>query len=143
MSKPGPNDPCPCGSGKKTKKCCGTGSPPSGAGGVPTVFAGEPDPVDRLSNRVPELLRQGRVDEAEVVARRLLERYPDEPDGIERMAEVHAARGNRPQAADWYRRAARHHLERALPGDPHAHEPFEYYTALADQLEADSPPADH
>lgn len=23
MGKPGPNDPCPCGSGKKTKKCCG------------------------------------------------------------------------------------------------------------------------
>ena len=22
-SKPGPNDPCPCGSGKKYKKCCG------------------------------------------------------------------------------------------------------------------------
>ncbi len=24
--KPGPNDPCPCGSGKKYKKCCGAGS---------------------------------------------------------------------------------------------------------------------
>ena len=23
--KPGPNDPCPCGSGKKYKKCCGRG----------------------------------------------------------------------------------------------------------------------
>ncbi len=25
-SQPGPNDPCPCGSGKKYKKCCGAGS---------------------------------------------------------------------------------------------------------------------
>ena len=25
-SKPGPNDPCPCGSGKKYKKCCGAGN---------------------------------------------------------------------------------------------------------------------
>ena len=25
MSKPGRNDPCPCGSGKKFKKCCGLG----------------------------------------------------------------------------------------------------------------------
>ena len=25
MAKPGPNDPCPCGSGKKYKKCCGRG----------------------------------------------------------------------------------------------------------------------
>ena len=24
-SKPGRNDPCPCGSGKKYKKCCGAG----------------------------------------------------------------------------------------------------------------------
>jgi hypothetical protein len=24
MHKPGRNDPCPCGSGKKAKKCCGT-----------------------------------------------------------------------------------------------------------------------
>ena len=24
-SKVGPNDPCPCGSGKKYKKCCGAG----------------------------------------------------------------------------------------------------------------------
>ena len=24
-AKPGPNDPCPCGSGKKYKKCCGRG----------------------------------------------------------------------------------------------------------------------
>ncbi|HOA84416.1 MAG TPA: SEC-C metal-binding domain-containing protein, partial [Bacillota bacterium] len=23
--RPGPNDPCPCGSGKKYKKCCGAG----------------------------------------------------------------------------------------------------------------------
>jgi CheY-like chemotaxis protein len=27
--KPGRNDPCPCGSGKKYKKCCGRESPPS------------------------------------------------------------------------------------------------------------------
>ena len=23
LPRPGPNDPCPCGSGRKTKKCCG------------------------------------------------------------------------------------------------------------------------
>ncbi|HSF23252.1 MAG TPA: SEC-C metal-binding domain-containing protein, partial [Blastocatellia bacterium] len=26
--KAGRNDPCPCGSGKKFKKCCGAGQPP-------------------------------------------------------------------------------------------------------------------
>ena len=26
FASPGRNDPCPCGSGKKFKKCCGTGS---------------------------------------------------------------------------------------------------------------------
>ncbi|MFZ4072284.1 MAG: SEC-C metal-binding domain-containing protein [Caulobacterales bacterium] len=26
--KLGRNDPCPCGSGKKWKKCCGAGPPP-------------------------------------------------------------------------------------------------------------------
>src|SRR5207245_10832906 len=31
--KIGRNDPCPCGSGKKYKKCHGAGGPPSSAGG--------------------------------------------------------------------------------------------------------------
>ena len=30
--KPGPNDPCPCGSGKKRKKCCGKDGRSPGAG---------------------------------------------------------------------------------------------------------------
>jgi DNA-binding SARP family transcriptional activator len=129
MTKPGPNDPCPCGSGKKTKKCCG-GATAARPGPRPVPWQ---DPVDRLSNRVPALVREGRLDEAEAVARQLLEQHPDEPDGLERTAEVLEVRGDRQGAAAWYRRASRHHLER----DPdYGAEPAAYYAALADRLDA-------
>lgn len=45
METPGRNDPCPCGSGKKYKKCCGLlgespafGAPGAGRGGLPAGF---------------------------------------------------------------------------------------------------------
>jgi tetratricopeptide (TPR) repeat protein len=141
MSKPGPNDPCPCGSGKKTKKCCGGATAASRA---PSIPGASPelwlDPVDRLSNRVVDLLDAGRVEDAEAAARRLLEEHPDEPDGLERMGLVLEKRGDRRGAAAWYRRAARRHLEH----DPdYGDEPAARYGALADRLDADPPPAEN
>ncbi|MBI5627618.1 MAG: tetratricopeptide repeat-containing protein, partial [Candidatus Rokubacteria bacterium] len=43
--------------------------------------------------------------EAEQAARDLLARYPDVHDGVERLAMVYEARGDRKQAAEYYRRA--------------------------------------
>jgi tetratricopeptide (TPR) repeat protein len=114
MAKIGRNDPCPCGSGKKYKRCClplhetaereGARLLAEPAFAVETVD--EDDELDRLSNSVPALITAGRVDEAEAVAQDLLRRYPDQVDGLERLAQVLEARGNREKAADYYRQAA-------------------------------------
>jgi hypothetical protein len=112
--KVGRNEPCPCGSGKKYKRCClkerekarltGAAWQPDPAG-RPDVFLGE---IDFTSNHVIGLIEDGRLDEAEDVATQLLRDYPDEIDGDERMAMVMEARGRATEAAMWYRRAAEH-----------------------------------
>ena len=50
-----------------------------------------------------DLVRAGRLDEAERAARELLERYPEVPDGHERLGRVYEARGDHARAADCYR----------------------------------------
>jgi tetratricopeptide (TPR) repeat protein len=65
MSSPGRNDPCPCGSGKKYKKCCARVATPA-AGGAATV----PD----LSALFVQL-NAGRHSELEAGARDLIERH--------------------------------------------------------------------
>jgi len=113
MTKIGRNAPCPCGSGKKYKHCCRPrerAAPPvpavdEASTAVPVVTWNDDD-LDELSNRVVDLLRDGRVDEAESAAAELLRRYPEVVDGLERMAMVEEARGNHALAADFYRKAA-------------------------------------
>jgi len=65
--------------------------------------------LDELANQVPQLLGEGRYDEAEAVCRRLREEHADQPDGLGRLAEVHAARGDRDKAALAFRQAALFH----------------------------------
>lgn len=85
----------------------------------PVLATGDPleggvlveEDIDRLSNQVPTLLRQGNYDEAEAVCRRLEVEYPDQADGIERRAEVEEARKRWASAAEFYRKAAARHLE--------------------------------
>ena len=115
MGKIGRNDPCPCGSGKKHKKCCleteqvVQGLDDEQLATLERVIGEDPaylESVDELSNRVVALVRRGRLDEAEAVCHELLERFPDMPDGLERLGFVHENRGNNKLAADYYRRAA-------------------------------------
>jgi len=116
MTKIGRNDPCPCGSGKKYKRCCiatqeTVDEPDDGQKRAALDHMVEEDcayleKVDELSNQVPALIRRGRLDEAEAVCRQLLERFPDMPEGLERLGFVHENRGNNKLAADYYRRAA-------------------------------------
>jgi len=68
MVKIGRNVPCPCGSGKKYKKCCLM----SKAGkaqkkGSSTKFIPVYTQLDQLSNSVVDLIKQDRLDEAEAV----------------------------------------------------------------------------
>ena len=131
MAKPGRNDRCPCGSGKKYKACCLTKDEAAEREGLASAQAareeraverrlqaqefkaalttmlaepGDDDALTAASNAVLDLVRAGQLDEAEAAARRLLEQFPDVHDGWDRLGRVHEARGENAQAADCYRK---------------------------------------
>jgi predicted Zn-dependent protease len=132
MSKVGRNDLCPCGSGKKFKRCClerveaeersqrlqaesaRLGAERDEARTVAAVLeraraalqeSGAFEEVDGRAERVLELIDAGQYDEAEATARQLESEYPDEPLAIERLGQVHEARGAGDAAAEQYRLA--------------------------------------
>jgi TolA-binding protein len=121
MAKPGRNDPCPCGSGNKYKKCClakeeavereqlaeaeAERAERAAAhrshlrevrAAIAARLAGAEDADDELtiaSNAAADLVRAGKLDEAEQAARDLLVRFPDVHDGWDRLGMVYEARG--------------------------------------------------
>jgi len=112
MTKPGRNQPCHCGSGKKYKRCClerdqARASPPV-APPMPTAPFGwvEDDDFEELSNSVIDLIAEDKLDEAEQVCHQLRERYPEVYDWKERMGQVQEARCNYAEAAQYYRQSA-------------------------------------
>ena len=123
MAKVGRNQSCPCGSGKKYKRCClaqdearaseelRAAAADSAAAAAANYAVWDDDDLDEVSNSVVDLIRAGRLDEAEAAARDLLARYPEVFDGLERLGMVYEARGDRKQAADYYRQAARFILD--------------------------------
>lgn len=115
MSKIGRNAPCPCGSGKKYKKCClplqdGKRQPPTPKKQFIAVYTD----LDKLSNSVVDRIEENKLDEAEAVSRRLLADYPDQIDGLNRLAQVYEARGEKGKAAEYYGKAA--DFARSMPG---------------------------
>ena len=132
MAKPGRNDRCPCGSGKKYKACCLTKDEAAEREELAKAQAGrderaaekhqslrevretmltklsgseEPeDDLDAASNAVLALIGAGKLDEAAAAARDLLVRYPEVPDGWDRLGMVHEKRGQNREAADCYRK---------------------------------------
>lgn len=157
-SKVSRNDPCPCGSGKKYKKCClekdqaaeraafaqvaakaaaktpvkTATSDPARVKALREAFD-EAQALDNASNAVVDLVHAGKLDEAEQAARELLERYPHVPDGHERLGLVYEARGDQQRAAESYRSCLQ--FIRAHPGD---FEP-EYEQFLLSKLDPPSP----
>ena len=108
MTKIARNAPCPCGSGKKYKKCCllqqddaERSRPKRKIRFIPVYTE-----IDQLSNSVNDLIKENKLDEAEAVSRRLLAEYPDQIDGLNRLAMVYEARGEKRKAAEYYRKAA-------------------------------------
>ena len=124
MPKAGRNDPCPCGSGQKYKRCCLdkdqaaehqilaarraelAASQTARRAELNELQATMEDAreLDDASNGVIDLIHAGRLDEAEQAARDLLVRYPEVPDGHDRLGMVYEARGQARQAADCYRK---------------------------------------
>ena len=120
MAKISRNAPCPCGSGKKYKKCCLLHKESEALEQRkfleqnPGKALVEVDDLDDLSNSVLDLIDTGKFDEAEFVCNELKKRYPDQVDGIERMAMVYEARGENEKAAEYYLKTAE--FMRSNPG---------------------------
>ena len=115
MLKIGRNAPCPCGSGKKYKKCCLSRQDSKKQSFIQTrQFIPVYTDLDKLSNSVVDLIKQNKLDEAEAVCRKLSTDYPDQIDGLDRLAEVYEARGEKRKAAEYYRKAA--DFAKAMPG---------------------------
>jgi tetratricopeptide (TPR) repeat protein len=126
MAKPGRNDPCPCGSGKKYKRCCldkdeaaesARAAQSQSSRKISNVAAEiaaklaatydvdeTEDELTTASNAAVDLVHEGRLDEAEQAARDLLERFPNVHDGWDRLGMVYEARGDKQKAADCYRK---------------------------------------
>jgi len=124
--KPGRNDPCPCGSGKKYKKCCGdsqlaslgaetagsraeTAVPGAEAAAVPGAETAAVDLSELLA-----MISAGRFVELETTSRGLIQREPDSGIAWKALGVSLAMQG----------RDALHAMTRAaalLPGDAEAH----------------------
>ena len=165
MAKPGRNDPCPCGSGNKYKKCCLAKEEAVAreqlakaearraeraaetaaayrlhlrevkAAIAASLSGAEDTDEDELtiaSNAAAELVRAGKLDEAEQAARDLLLLFPDVHDGYDRLGMVYEARGENRQAADCYRKVIafiREHPDDYEPGFE------EVFVKLVDRLD--------
>lgn len=117
MAKIGRNDPCPCGSGKKHKRCCVAAqavAPPRDLAPAHRGVAVEPlddicecclDSLNERADRALALLLDDHIDEAEVLAQDLARDFPDEVEGIDLLSMVSEARGERERAVGLLRRA--------------------------------------
>ena len=132
MVKIGRNAPCPCGSGKKYKKCCLPLLERSSSQKNISYSEADIDDLDMLSNSVADLINEGKLDEAEKVCHELLSRYPGQIDGIDRSAEVYEARGDKKKAAEYFRKAA--FFAQNNPGFDQ--EGIDWYLSKAKQLES-------
>jgi tetratricopeptide (TPR) repeat protein len=145
MAKMGRNEPCPCGSGKKYKRCCLPRDEAAADARRQTVASMPParapwgllsdddsEGLDDASNRVVDLINAGRLDEAESAARDLLARYPDVVDGLERLARVYEVRGDHRHAAEYYRKA----VDFIGDDDRYAPEMVDFLRQKADALTA-------
>jgi tetratricopeptide (TPR) repeat protein len=123
MAKIGRNDRCPCGSGKKYKQCClakdeaaerathvqpATAAPAHTADPLPhhhPHFCNDCNAeIDDAANTVIALIDAGKLDGAERAAQTIVERWPDIYDGYDCLGMVCHARGDKRQAADYYRK---------------------------------------
>lgn len=123
MTKIGRNDACPCGSGKKYKRCCLVVAEAQasqecekerdqahlcefcghGYGREGFAIANE---FDKRLNKVSDLFRSGKIDEAVAMGLEVMNSLPDENAGLAQSAKVYKARDDFKKAIDDYRTAA-------------------------------------
>lgn len=141
------NEPCHCGSGKKYKKCCLQNDlkkeEASKIAKKPKVKQSkerqaeieqiykEVQELDGLSNSVIDLIQAKRFDDAEKVCQRLLQDYPEQVDGLERLARLYEAKGDKNQASYYYRKT----VEFMRNHDGFDPENIEWHEEQAERLE--------
>jgi hypothetical protein len=120
MSKIGRNDPCPCGSGEKYKRCCQEkdeaaqrlARETSNAelrSDVEARQAAIAEQLDRYQQctkataAVFQLIQARNFAQAEIEAREHMESFPEVPDGYDLMGMLCEARNEPVQAVHWYR----------------------------------------
>ena len=131
MAKPGRNDRCPCGSGKKYKACCLPRDEAAERDRLAAEQAGrearaeatrleqrkERDAIaadlaasadlrdpDETADAALRFIQEGKLEETETAGRHLIDRHPDIPDGWEFLGHVHETRGENQEAIACYRR---------------------------------------
>ena len=160
MAKPGRNDRCPCGSGKKYKACCLTRDEAAelerlaaeqaerearaaatrlelrkARDAIAADFAAShDDDLDETVDAALRFIQEGKLEETETAARHLIDRYPDIPDGWEFLGHVHENRGENREAVACYRRV----LE-IIDRTPDDFDP-EYTQRFVDQIAKLDPP---
>jgi len=127
----GRNQPCSCGSGKKYKHCClakdeaaatatreqqRRDAPPAPRVGWRPVVDDVGERLDKMSNDAVDLIHAGKLDEAEQLCHRLLDEFPDLPDGHMRLGQLFRVRGEPKKAAEHLRLAAA--VARSADDDP-------------------------
>jgi SEC-C motif len=117
MAKIGRNEPCPCGRGKKYKRCCQAlrvaQLPP------PTTTPrdderesyGELCPccverLERQADRVADELAAGHLDDAEALCQKLIADFPTEAEGLDLLSMILQERGQRVRALEVLRQAS-------------------------------------
>ncbi len=139
MAKIGRNDLCPCGSGKKYKRCClaqdevaARAAATAMAQHYPDLCQDCGDRLDDATNVVFALIDAGQFDQAERAAHEALVEFPDLPDGYECLGRLHQAKGDYRQACDYYRKVIA-----VAEKDPHLYDQafVAYFRDLIDRLE--------
>ena len=94
MRNIGRNDPCPCGSGKKNKHCCGAQSAIQAKQRTLSPASAAP-----LLERAVQLHRAGQISQAEALYRQALDINPNQPDALHLLGVIAAQNGNFSQSA--------------------------------------------
>ena len=151
MAKIGRNDRCPGGSGKKYKQCCLAKDEAAEFVArqerrlAAAAAVADPLPhhhprlckdcnaaIDAAANAVIALIDAGKLDDAERAAQALVERWPDVHDGYDCLGMVHQVRGEKSQAAEYYRKVVAFAREEPDLYDP---EFQEYFQDLIERLD--------
>lgn len=100
MNLPARNDPCPCGSGRKYKKCCMARESSAAARPAPPAKSASPSrPVEAMLRDAVQLQAAGRFAEAEAAYRKLLRSQPRNADALHRLALLYHGMRRHAEAA--------------------------------------------